>query len=129
MLLSLLTIFVILHEIIAMYPNEIESIEQAEEIIRSHPAVMLYLYNDNCAPCISLRPKVVELVCDSFPRLNLFFINSAVKPEIAAHFSSFSNPTLITYFEGKEYKRMSKYIGIPQLSEEIRKPYFLVFEE
>jgi thiol-disulfide isomerase/thioredoxin len=112
-----------------MYPNELQTAEQVAEKIKELPAVLLYFYSDKCAPCISLRPKVVELVCDVYPRLRIYFINSESNPEIAAAYHSFSNPTLILFFDGKEYRRMNKYVAIPQLSEEIRKPYFLLFEE
>lgn len=112
-----------------MYPNEIENIEQAEVLIKENPALLFYFYNDHCAPCLSLRPKVVELVCDRYPKLKIMFVNSEKYPALAAHFNSFSNPTLIIYFNGKEHRRVSKYVGIPQLSEEIKKPYFLLFDE
>lgn len=112
-----------------MYPNEIKDISQAESLIKEHAAVLLYFYNDKCAPCISLRPKVLELLCDRYPEMNMHFINTANHPEVAAHFNCFSNPTLLIYFDGKEYRRLSKYIAIPQLSEEIKRPYFMLFED
>ena len=113
----------------SMYPNELETSAQVKQKIGDQPAVLIYFYHDQCAPCQSLRPKVVELVCDSYPKIMIYFINSEKHPDIAAEYNSFSNPTLILFFEGKEHRRMSKYVAIPQLSEEIRKPYFLLFEE
>jgi thiol-disulfide isomerase/thioredoxin len=112
-----------------MYSNEIETIEQADDLIKNNIALLFYFYNDNCAPCLSLRPKVVELVCDKYPKIRIMFINSEQHPEIAAHYNSFNNPTIIIFFDHKEHRRVSKYVGIPQLSEEIRKPYFLLFNE
>lgn len=112
-----------------MYSNEIETIEQAENLIQENSALLFYFYNDHCAPCLSLRPKVVELICDKYPKLKIMFINSEQHPKLAAQFNSFSNPTIIIFFDGKEHRRVSKYVGIPQLSEEIRKPYFLLFDE
>lgn len=112
-----------------MYSNELETQEQVEEVISNQPAVLIYFYHDQCAPCLSLRPKVVELICDVYPKLRIYFINSEKHQDIAAKYNSFSNPTLILFFEGKEHKRMSKYLAIPQLSEVIRRPYFLLFED
>jgi thiol-disulfide isomerase/thioredoxin len=110
-----------------MYPNEIDSIETLEKLIRETPAMLLYFYSDNCAPCISLRPKVVEMVCDLFPELKLTFIDAFHQPEIAAKFNAFSLPVLILYFDGKEYNRSSKFIAIPQLADTINRPYTLMF--
>lgn len=112
-----------------MPPDEIDSIEIAEQMIHENVAVILYLYNDNCAPCISLRPKVIKLLEDNYPEVKLYFINAEKYPPIAAHFNSFTNPAIILFFDGKEHKRMSKYVGVNQLSEEIKKPYFMIFEE
>jgi thioredoxin-like negative regulator of GroEL len=110
-----------------MYPGEIDSLEQVEQLIRETPALLLYFYSDNCAPCISLRPKVVELVCDHFPELKLTFIDAQRQPEIAANFNAFNLPLLVLYFDGKEYNRDSKFIAIPQLSDTINRPYTLMF--
>ncbi|MCF6342015.1 MAG: thioredoxin family protein [Bacteroidales bacterium] len=111
-----------------MLNNELSSIEAAASLIAGQAAVLLYFYNDNCAPCISLRPKVKQLVAEDFPELALAFINSALYPELAASYSSFTNPTLILFFEGREYRRESKYISIPQLAETIGRPYGMIFE-
>ena len=109
-------------------PNELETEEQVDALIKDLPAVLLYFYNDNCAPCLSLRPKVVELVCDRFPKVRIGFINGERNPAITAKFGAFAFPTLILYFDGKEHFRGSKYIAMPQLAEKINKPYLLLFE-
>jgi len=111
-----------------MLNNELNTIEKVEKLINEKPAVLVYFYNDNCAPCLSLRPKVIELVTDEFPKMELAFVNSGINPEIPARYQAFTNPTLILFFEGREYRRESKYISIPQLSETIGRPYGMVFE-
>lgn len=110
-------------------PAELNNIEDVVLKLQQEQAVMLYFYSNNCAPCISLRPKVIDLVKQEFPRMELFLINSEKHPEIAAAHNCFSNPTLVLYFEGREFRRMSKYISIPQLSDEIMRPYALMFED
>jgi thioredoxin-like negative regulator of GroEL len=107
--------------------TNIESIEQAEQHIQFNNALLLYFYNNNCAPCLSLRPKVIELISENFPEMSLYFVNSETSTELAAHFNSFSNPTIILFFAGKEHRRFSKYISIQQMADEIRKPYSLIF--
>lgn len=108
--------------------NELTLMEQMEAHISNEMASILYFYNDHCAPCISLRPKVIKLVEEEFPEIKLAFVNSEKFPELPARFSVFSNPTIILFFDGKEYRRESKYISIPQLSAEIERPYQLIFD-
>jgi thiol-disulfide isomerase/thioredoxin len=108
--------------------NELQTIEQLNEHITKGDAAMLYFYSDKCAPCVSLRPKVIEMVEKDFPKINLAFVNAEKNPELPAHYNVFANPTLIIFFGGREYRRESKYISISQLSDEIERPYSLIFE-
>ena len=110
-------------------PGELETMEAVEKLIGKLPSVLLYFYSNQCAPCRSLRPKVVELVCDQFPKVRVGFVNAEAHPDIAANYNAFSFPTLILYFEGREHYRGSKYVAIPQLADTIRKPYVLLFED
>ncbi len=108
--------------------NELETLEQLQEHINNEEAAMVYFYSDKCAPCISLRPKVHSLVTEEFPKMKLAFINAEKHPNLTARFNIFANPTLIIFFDGREYKRESKYISIPQLAKEIERPYNMIFE-
>ena len=113
---------------IMMLENELMSLEEIEKHVANETAAMVYFYNDNCAPCHSLRPKVIEMVKNDFPNMKLAFVNTLKYPELPARYSVFANPTLITFFDGCEYKRESKYISIPQLTESISRPYSMIFE-
>ena len=106
---------------------ELKSQAELTKLIENEPALLVYFYSDNCAPCISLRPKVEEMVDDNFEKMKLVFINSEIHPDITGSYGIFANPTLIIFLEGKEYRRESKYISIPQLEETISRPYDLLF--
>ena len=60
--------------------------------------------------------------------MELVFVNSEKFPLLPAQYGIFANPTLVVFFEGKEYKRVSKYVSIPQLSEMIDRTYNMVFD-
>ncbi len=108
--------------------NEFTTIEEIKNLIAKEAAVIIYFYSDNCAPCLSLRPKVQQLVDEQYPEIKLAFVNSEKHPAFPAEYSIFSNPTLLLFFDGREYRRESKYISIPQLSEAIERPYNMIFE-
>lgn len=107
--------------------NEFETKEEINNLVEIESAVIIYFYSDNCAPCLSLRPKVQKLVEKTYPKIKLAFVNSEKYPLLPAEFSIFSNPTLLLFLEGREYRRESKYISIPQLSEAIERPYNMIF--
>jgi len=109
--------------------NELSTSEELELLISGNVGAMVYFYSDKCAPCVSLRPKVLELVEQKFPKMTLAYVNSEKDPALPAKYGAFASPTLIIFFEGREYRRESKYISIPQLAETISRPYEMIFDE
>jgi thioredoxin-like negative regulator of GroEL len=108
--------------------NELNTSEELDNTIKGNIAVAIYFYSDKCAPCVSLRPKVKELMDKKFPKIVLAYVNSEKNPALPAKYTAYSSPTLIIFFEAREYSRASKYISIPQLAETISRPYNMIFE-
>lgn len=98
-----------------------------QNYIAEKQAVLLYFYNDSCAPCKVLRPKVQELVESEFPQMEFKLINAEMFPATAAEYGVFSSPTILVFFESKEYIRESKNISISELYDKINRFYSMVF--
>lgn len=108
--------------------NEISSLAELQEFSQNEKGLIMYFYSDRCAPCISLRPKVKEMVAEDFAEMKLVFVNSEKQPDIPAHYGVFANPGIIVFFEGREFRRYSKYISINELGGDISRIYRMVFE-
>jgi len=106
---------------------QIENLENLQSLIKQETGIILYYYNDDCPPCISLRPKVEKLTQEKFPKMKLIWVNSKQSPELPAVYSVFANPTIILFFDGKETKRFSKYVSINELEAVIERYYNLIF--
>ena len=104
-----------------------ESVEQLKSVLDKESGVLVYFYNDDCQPCISLRPKVDDLIHQSFPKMKLIWINSKTYPELPASYQVFAHPTILVFFDGKEFKRFSKYVSVVELKESISRYYQLIF--
>ncbi|MEI6749180.1 MAG: thioredoxin family protein [Bacteroidota bacterium] len=102
-------------------------IHDIEKLINKETAVLLYFYNDNCAPCKMLRPKVQQLVEVDFPNIEFRLVNAEQNAALSAQFGIFASPTLLVYFEGKEYIRESKNISVSVLHDKIERIYNMVF--
>ena len=98
-----------------------------QNLIDGKQAVLLYFYNDNCAPCKVLKPKVQQMVQEDFPNIEFSLINTEQEQAISAQFGVFSSPTLLIFFEGKEFIRESKNISISELHDKIDRIYKMVF--
>lgn len=109
--------------------HEISSIGELEQTIAGETGILVYFYNNRCAPCISLRPKVQAMVDEDFPKLKLMFVNAEQNPAIAAHFGIFANPCILVFFDGREFQRYSKYISINQLGNDLERIYNIAFRE
>jgi len=102
-------------------------IHDIENLIASKTAILLYFYNDACAPCKILRPKVQEMIETHFPKMGFQLVNTEKYSGSAAHFGVFASPTLLVFFEGKEYIRESKNISMGELHDKIERIYGMVF--
>jgi thiol-disulfide isomerase/thioredoxin len=95
--------------------------------VNQSQGIVLYFKNDMCAPCLAIRTKVEELMTQKFPKMEFLIVDTVTDPLLSNEFKVFANPTILTFFEGKEYIRKSKYISIDGLGEEIERLYKMVF--
>ena len=107
--------------------NELNQLSQLQDVITNDEALIAYFYSDDCAPCLSLRPKIKDMITRKYPKMKLYFINSVKYPEITSEYGIFSNPTLLTYFDRKEYLRKSKFVSIPEMESGIDRLYEMMF--
>lgn len=103
------------------------NISDIQNFIKEHQSVLLYFYNDSCAPCKVLRPKVKELVETEFPEMDFLYLNAEEFPATAAEYGVFASPTILVFFESKEYIRESKNISISELYDKIDRIYKMIY--
>lgn len=106
---------------------EIQSFEEFLKLKDEEPALLAYFSTETCNVCKVLKPKVSELVQNEFPKIKLAYIKSDKLPEVAAQNQVFIAPTILVFFEGREYIRKSRNIGIGELQREIERPYSMIF--
>ncbi len=106
----------------------ITSFEQFTETYKNEDAVLFYFSHEECNVCRVLKPKIASLVWGEFPKIKLFYVDTREYPDVAAQNGVFTNPVALIYFQGKEFYRKARNIGIGELQETIEKPYNLLFE-
>ncbi|MDP2888726.1 MAG: thioredoxin family protein [Bacteroidota bacterium] len=107
----------------------IHSIQEFEKLLAEQDAVLAYFSTEICSVCKVLKPKVSEMVAESFPLMKIVFVESDKLPELAAQNRVFTAPTVIVFFAGRETIRKSRAFGIDELKAEIQRPYKILFEE
>lgn len=106
---------------------EIKSFDEFLQLKEKETALLAYFSTDICSVCKVLKPKVEELITAKFSQIKLAYIKSDKLPEVAAQNQVFAAPTLLIFFEGREYIRKSRNIGIGELEREIERPYSMIF--
>jgi thioredoxin 1 len=109
-----------------MYQN-IETLQEFEQLVADRPAVLAWFSTLDCNVCKVLKPKVMELIMSEFSEISLVYVEINLQPEIAAQNRIFAVPTLVIYFDGKEFIRKSRNFGLDELRQELQRPYNMMF--
>ena len=106
----------------------IDSLSEFQKITHDNYAIFIYFSQDDCNVCKALKPKVKELISNEFEKIKLCYVNIYNNPEIGAQNGIFMVPTMLLLFEGKEFLRISRNIGLEELREKIKRPYNLMYK-
>jgi len=106
----------------------ITSLEEFDMALSKLDAFLVYFNSNSCNVGEALAPKVMKLLTEKFPNMKFFYVNKDMSPEVAAKFSVFVEPTILTFFAGKETMRKSRHFSMDEVEKAIARPYSLLFE-
>ncbi|MEA1915216.1 MAG: thioredoxin family protein [Campylobacterota bacterium] len=98
-----------------------------EELLAKDAAVAVYFSGKECGVCHVLQPKIKKLIQESFPRIAYHSLDAQEHSVLAASLGVLSVPTLLVFFEQKEFIREVRNISIPLLKQKIQRPYTMIF--
>ncbi len=104
----------------------LNDLDELKHRLKKETALVLYFSSPSCSVCHVLRPKLRQALADTYPAIAYAHADIALTPEIAAYFQVFSAPTIIVFFEGREFIRKGRAVSVEGLIEEIRRPYGLM---
>ncbi len=102
---------------------EIQTIEQIKKEIDSKEPILIYFSGENCSVCKVLKPKIESEITKNFRRFKLYEVKTDIYKEITSEFTVFSIPTIIVYFDSKEFKRYGRNMSVHLFIEELKRPY------
>lgn len=108
--------------------TDVNSLEQFNDFISSNKGAVVYFSTPDCNVCKILKPKLIELIETEFPKMSFLFVDVEVAKEIAASNNVFTVPTILFFFECKEYIRKSRFVNLDELGLELRRLYNLFYE-
>ncbi len=103
------------------------TIKELNTKIERTKGLMLYFGTLDCGICQDVKPKLLELRQEQFPKMDWMEIDPRVEKEVAAHCSVFAVPVLEVYWEGKLSFRKARVFSLAEVAQELSRPYALVF--
>ncbi len=108
--------------------DAIGTVEDIKKQINDSPAILIYISTDGCNVCRELKPKIKKVLVNNFPKIRFLYINLDQIKEAAGKFSVFAVPTILVFFDGKEFFREGRNLGTEQFREKLERPYSMLFE-
>jgi thioredoxin 1 len=108
--------------------NTMSSLEEFQNLLSREQAVLFYCSTPTCGVCASIKPKIIRLMNEEFPKMKLFYIDIEALPELRGQLSVYSVPAILGYFQGKELIREARNFGIMELASKIDRYYGMLFE-
>ena len=104
---------------------QITNLQQLISNINTNKSLVVYFSGENCSVCKVLKPKIEDEIKDNFPKMEIYEVKTDNCLELSAQFLIFSIPTVLVYFDKKEFKRYGRNMSIPLFVEELKRPYNL----
>lgn len=102
------------------------TLEDFDSFISSNKAAAIYFSTPDCNVCKILKPKLIEMLNQNFPLINFAYVDCEKSKELAAQQIIFSVPTIIFFFEGKEYIRKARFVNLVELKTDLKRIYSMI---
>ena len=106
--------------------KQAQNLLQIQNSINTGNPVLIYFSGENCSVCKILKPKIEEEISKNFPLFDLLEVQTDLHKEITSHFTVFSIPTMLVFFDKKEFFRRGRNMSVSMFMEEIKRPYNLM---
>jgi thioredoxin-like negative regulator of GroEL len=106
--------------------NNLYTKDMIEELIDKNEMVLLYFGSDTCSVCVSMKPKVREIL-KYYPNIKSAEIDTEKQLELAAHFNAFTIPVILLFIEGKEIIREARHVSMEDINNKISRYYELFY--
>ena len=111
-----------------MQETLVESLEDLENTIKEELACLVYFSSPTCNVCQVLRPKIMEVAQEKFPKMKRLHVDLSLTPEIGSQMQVMAAPTVLVFLDGKEFIRKYRTMSVDGLMQEIQRPYSMMMD-
>ena len=102
------------------------SVSEFHSFTSSNQATAVYFSTPDCNVCKVLKPKFIEFLQTEFPLIKFLYVDVSLSKELSAQQNIFAVPTILFFFDGKEFFRKSRIVNFEELREELDRIYKLL---
>ncbi|MGD9555387.1 MAG: thioredoxin family protein [Mangrovibacterium sp.] len=99
---------------------------ELRELIKKETAVLVLFSSRNCQVCHALKPRLREMIAQSFPLITMVPVETEQIPVLAAENRVFTVPVVLVFFGGREFIRKTGSFSLAELHSEIDRLYQLM---
>ena len=93
--------------------------------MKSEGALFILFGGEHCNVCQTLRPQLIAMLEEHFPKMQRVYIDCEKSPEICAQHSVFSLPVVKVYIEGMLVAEDARAFSLIGLMQSIERPYVM----
>jgi len=109
--------------------QNIETLEELDGLKQSEDALLILFGGKECNVCHSIKPKLIELMAEHYPKVKLGYVDCHVVTEICSQNAVFTLPTLQVFFTGQRFIEEVRSFSLQKVMQDIARPYSMVFSD
>ncbi|WP_373017829.1 thioredoxin family protein [Thiomicrorhabdus sp.] len=109
--------------------QNIETLEELEQLKQSEDALLILFGGKECNVCHSIKPKLIELMQEHYPKVKLVYVDCHVVTDICSQNSIFTLPTLQVFFTGQRFIEEVRSFSLQKVMQDLARPYSMVFSD
>ncbi len=108
--------------------NNINIFGEFQNFVTNNSGAVVYFSTPQCNVCKVLKPKLMSLLDEKFPKMKFGYVDCEASKELAVQNRIFTVPTILFFIDGKEFIRKSRNVNLYEVTEELDRPYSLFFD-
>ena len=109
--------------------ENIETLDRLNELKYEQEVLLVLFGGKDCNVCHSIKPKLIELVEASYPKVKMVYVDCHVVTDICSQNSIFTLPTLQVYFTGQKFIEEVRSFSLQKVIQDMQRPYRMLFAE
>lgn len=107
----------------------LETLAQLDELKQSEEALLVLFGGRECNVCHAIKPKLVELMAEHYPKITLVYVDCHETTELCSQNGVFTLPTLQVFFGGQRFIEEVRSFSLQKVVQDLARPYAMMFGE